>query len=400
MLQKYLLTALVLVLGTLMLAGCGGTRSNGVGEAALTDNSATPDTLPYKPEAINVKSGSWEGFTDPEIDFTWDLIAGQNMYAGTVHVYNDADTLYVVYTMFDGWMLEEAHVLVSLEEPGPKDGSPGRFPYKKEFNPPVSTCTFEIPLADFPAKSTLYIATHGATTNGETLWGGYWNDGDPTYDFNWKKWGGGFTTCVLPVFDPYSTRVRAWAYSNDNGWTRSYWKLQFNPNTYPEFPPNYEVEPYWAGWCTDPQAMFNNYFYPVEVMSCYDPNLPDYAKSDNWDLISYILNARESGYYDDNMPEELGDWTFRDIQDSIWFFKFGGNTEPSPDADYFGDPDRRAWIIADAEANGENYCPGSGEYYAVILWPLPPGENDNLSRFYYFDDFETPAQMNIIAVDP
>ena len=213
--KRLLLIVCVLALGASFAAGCGGSST------MLADEPVTADEL-NKPTPEAGKAAS--AYPDPNIDFTWDLIAGQNMYAGTVHVYNDATVLYVDYSLFDGWLMTEAHVLVSADEPGEKDGKPGQFPYKEEFDPPVDSYTFEVPLGDFPAKSKLYIATHAATTNGETIWGGYWNDGDAYYDFNWKKWGGGFCTNVMP----FQSVPEEWVWYKGYHWgTYSYWNVQF-----------------------------------------------------------------------------------------------------------------------------------------------------------------------------
>ncbi len=185
---------------------------------------------------------------------------------------------------------------------------------------------------------------------------------------------------------------KAWNPGTSYG-INSYWKVEFMEQDW--FPwPSPDANPF-GGWCTDPSTMYNGGYpntthdpYVVDVYSCYDTaNLPNYAMSDHWDLISWILNERmdpDSVFYD---------YHYKYTQRAIWYFKYGnaggmadttggagvGITLPNTFVDA---------LIDAAKANGENYYPGEGEYFAAILFPANS------------DGESTAFQMNIIAVDP
>jgi len=116
----------------------------------------------------------------------FDLIAGQNIYAGSVTVWNDTDNLYVKYETIDSFCITETHLDVesSLDEIPQKNGNPipGQFNYKST-NDCVSSFTYTVPLP----KDTcdFYIAAHAVVKkeNGgtETAWGS-------GFDFSGKDW--------------------------------------------------------------------------------------------------------------------------------------------------------------------------------------------------------------------
>ncbi|MCB1220618.1 MAG: hypothetical protein H7A35_03515 [Planctomycetales bacterium] len=358
---------LLAILATLIIASCSGNT-----DSAAIDNS-TPELL----DKGDLAKGTSTVYSDPDADWTWELIAGQHYLAGTVTVTNDEDTLYVTYNMDPAWPLSEAHVYVGTEQP--KKGAPGQFPYKQEFNPAVFTYTFEIPLDGFAGKSQIFLATH-AKTGSETAWGGNWNNGSPSWDFGWgKKWGGGFTTNVMPMpeLPDDSVTYRGYHYG-----TMSYWNMRFfDPVTLPPgsfFQGGIE---YWAGWCVDKNhTMYPNHDYEVTLYSTYDQNLPAFAQNDNWDLVNYMVNARRNngtGIWDQN-------WNSNAIKDQFqaacWKFSDGLDPAPGSLAEAF---------VNDAIANGEDFIPGPGEFYAILLYP-DTSTNNNQVR----------AQMNIIEVDP
>lgn len=104
-----------------------------------------------------------------------DLIAGQNIYAGSVTVWNDADNLFVQYETVDPFCLTETHLEVgsSLDDIPQANGNPipGQFEYKSTHNC-ISSFTYTVPLP----KDTcdLYIAAHAVvkgTGGTETAWG-------------------------------------------------------------------------------------------------------------------------------------------------------------------------------------------------------------------------------------
>jgi len=116
----------------------------------------------------------------------FDLIAGQNIYAGSITVWNDADNLYVKYETVDSFCLTETHLEVgsSLDDIPQKNGNPipGQFEYKTSHNC-VSSFTYTVPL---PKETCdLYIAAHAVVKNEsggtETAWGS-------GFDFSGKDW--------------------------------------------------------------------------------------------------------------------------------------------------------------------------------------------------------------------
>jgi len=114
--------------------------------------------------------------------------AGQNINAGNVSVFNDANYLYVTYNLTGGWMMTESHVHfgVTLNDiPRTSKGIPipGQFMYKTIHNPPVLTYTYNIPYASFGFNygDQLVISAHAGFVNGnypngtyqsQTGWGG------------------------------------------------------------------------------------------------------------------------------------------------------------------------------------------------------------------------------------
>jgi hypothetical protein len=354
-----------------IFASCGGGSSQPLPQGPDEADLITKIDLPKGLASYN----------DPLVDWTWDLIAGQNQLVGTVHLYNDAHTFFVAFNLIPGQTMTEAQVYIGLAEPDP-NGNPGGFPYKQTFDPAVSSYTFEIPLENLTAKSQVHVAVHAAMSSTETAWAGRWNNGTPKYQFGWdSKWGGYFHTRIKPVFDP----VLDWkTYKGFHYGAVSYWGINFNDETWYPFPGSNT----WVGWCVDPsRSMYRNFDYRVQVYSCYDPNLPVFAQSPNWDLISYLINKRNIGLAMYNQ-----DWTNNGdnlrftvdcpkdhFQKAIWYFMGGG---PAPLAGTLGDK-----FVKDAQKYGEDFIPGPGQHYAVILYPDLSGSSSR-------------AQMNIIEVDP
>lgn len=122
----------------------------------------------------------------PEDPKPFNLVAGQNYLIGTVSVGNDADYIYVTYEVIGGWELLETHLAaaLSLGTTYPSDGLPqtkkgdpilGKFPWKANHNPAVTTYTYQISLADegFYVGQYLYIAAHAVVALDdweETAW--------------------------------------------------------------------------------------------------------------------------------------------------------------------------------------------------------------------------------------
>lgn len=97
------------------------------------------------------------------------LVAGQNIVAGTVKVSNDATYLYVEISTSNGWLMGSAAVAIAdstqtlISKSGYGNGNnlvPGKFPYKQTFNPYATYCKFTIPLGNWKPGDTVYIAVH------------------------------------------------------------------------------------------------------------------------------------------------------------------------------------------------------------------------------------------------
>jgi hypothetical protein len=107
------------------------------------------------------------------------LIAGQNMPVGTVVVENDEQYLTVTYQTDGDWLITETHLDVAtrpedLQQTPKGNAIAGRFAYKSEHDPGVTTVTHTIDLAAWPAGTQLYLAAHSVVVSAfasETAWG-------------------------------------------------------------------------------------------------------------------------------------------------------------------------------------------------------------------------------------
>ena len=104
-----------------------------------------------------------------------DLMAGQNLFSGTVKVWDEGDTLYVLYETIEPWCMTETHLAVasSLDEIPQSNGNPvpGNFPYKNTHKC-VTSFLYTIPLSNDACE--LYIAAHAVVKrpgSNETAWG-------------------------------------------------------------------------------------------------------------------------------------------------------------------------------------------------------------------------------------
>ena len=112
---------------------------------------------------------------------------------GEVCADDDGEDLFVTYTTFDGWMLDETHLAVSTDEPGggewtengwqnrPGNPAPGQFPYSATHDPQVDEFTYTIPLADISggvsSGDELFIGAHAVVEKEHViLEGGYFAD--------------------------------------------------------------------------------------------------------------------------------------------------------------------------------------------------------------------------------
>lgn len=119
---------------------------------------------------------------DPYIATLW---AGKHTLIGTVSVWNNGTHLFVKYKT-EGWVMTETHLYVGTTPPA--KGSPGRFPYKRDYDPPVTEDTYVIPLGAWESCTRIYIAAHAVARDGkeETAWA--WGPCH-SWDLPGRKWG-------------------------------------------------------------------------------------------------------------------------------------------------------------------------------------------------------------------
>ena len=377
-----------------------------------------------------------------EEPFKVDLIAGKNQDVGDVLVWNNETTLYVKFLTTDNWTISETHLSVadSLDEiPTTLVGNPkiGQFEYSTEHNPFVTECIYEVELEeDWTADTELYIAAHAVVQikNAD-------NDDDDDNDENscdyqikslnnWKRWRG--KSCNnflkdLPTFkcmkkwNRCKTLCKGFQNKNEEtawgdgarftckNWAMYFtyivqqpepWKLLNIPEgkvkitpcypgtefgepsyfdtTLSEVPEGYSLtNGLWDGWCVDSNiGLQNGKTYEVSLYLSTDPNLPEYAKDDEqWNYVNYILN-KDYSYLGGN---------YQDIQCAIWYFTDSDPQFGSAGTSHYT-PEILEAIIDDAEANGANFIPSTGQWMAVICDPNN-GEDQNL-------------QTSFIVVDP
>jgi len=101
----------------------------------------------------------------------------------------------------------------------------------------------------------------------------------------------------------------------------------------------------YLGWCSQKSiTMTRGVNHSVRLYSSYDPNMPENYMSENWSKINYILNHKQGN---------------RDsIQEVIWYYI-------SLDS-YPLDSDSQT-MIADADQNGSDFIPKTGEILAIIV---------------------------------
>jgi len=111
------------------------------------------------------------------------IIAGQNMTAGTISIQNDSANIYVTYHTDNGWFLTRCQLYVGDSANIPVNSSgnatPGRFPYKSgTIND--TTYSFTVPLSVLGNATCGYVVAHcglvqrdasGNTIQTQTGWG-------------------------------------------------------------------------------------------------------------------------------------------------------------------------------------------------------------------------------------
>jgi hypothetical protein len=154
---------------------------------------------PTEPEDLLLFFPQFHTASDPLVA---ELVAGGGnrkgaTTVGEVHVWNDADYLYVKYVVYAGWCISETHMHVAdhLEGIPQRNGNPppGRFDYGDEHHRCLTEpFQYEVPLASFawPVGTQLYIGAHAVVRSRrrqETAWGA---SGD--CEFPGKNWA----TCI------------------------------------------------------------------------------------------------------------------------------------------------------------------------------------------------------------
>jgi len=145
------------------------------------------------------------------------LYAGKDINIGTVSLYNDADHLYVEYTVNSPWLMNESHLHAACSAAEiPQTGASGKgrgkgtasggnpvlghFDYQGEHDPPVSTYSYSIDLnkSGFTPGDEIYLAAHAAVTDQDAQKESAWaaSEGPGTMPFPGKNWATYFTYTI------------------------------------------------------------------------------------------------------------------------------------------------------------------------------------------------------------
>lgn len=119
-------------------------------------------------EIFSLRTASAAGASEPPpCAHAVNLIAGRTLDIGTVRCWIKGDSLHVLYSADDGWMLGETQLAVALTRadfPLTKKGNPkiGKFPFKQRHDPPVAAVHYSLDLRPYHLEDnpTLVIAAH------------------------------------------------------------------------------------------------------------------------------------------------------------------------------------------------------------------------------------------------
>lgn len=164
--------------------------------AFLSSCQKEENVLPVKKEMNGVTPTAALKEGDPVFcgsAYTTNLMAGQNIVAGTVTIQNTSSDLYVTVNTVNGWMINLVHLYAGSLSNAPVNGAgnpqPGQFPYVQSFQPLVNEYTFIIPLQNL--DPCFIVALHaevkkfnqaGQLIQSETAWG-------QGIRFSNKNWG-------------------------------------------------------------------------------------------------------------------------------------------------------------------------------------------------------------------
>ncbi len=121
---------------------------------------------------------------------TLTLWAGQHIDVGNLEVYNNEESLFVVYNTNGDWKITETHLYVGSNPPKNKNGIlvPGKFPYKSTHDN-ASTVIYEVPLSDLSdcfqvyAHAVVNNVVAGSVVDSQTAFGGDLSGTGPRWFF-------------------------------------------------------------------------------------------------------------------------------------------------------------------------------------------------------------------------
>jgi hypothetical protein len=124
------------------------------------------------------------------------LLTGQTTDVGTVTVLNDADAIYVAFSVTSGWQIIETHVAIVTDPadfPTNRPGNPmvGHFPLGDHFYPGVTEAEYSVSLEDLGVEpgDMVYVAAHAVVTNEFYELGTAWGEGMPFVERgNWAMY--------------------------------------------------------------------------------------------------------------------------------------------------------------------------------------------------------------------
>lgn len=102
----------------------------------------------------------------------------------------------------------------------------------------------------------------------------------------------------------------------------------------------------YSGWCIQTSTtMARNVNHTVLLYSSYDPDMPSNFSNQNWNKVNYVINHKQGG--------------LQSIQSVIWYY-ICNTPYPTNDTD-------AEMMIADADQNGSDFIPISGQKIAIIV---------------------------------
>lgn len=398
--------AALLWTGLLLMGSCAGGSST-----AMENSPARGRVLIQKPALPKAAAG----YSDPIPDFTRDLVDSAGSRVGSLRVVNDASSLRLHFSLEGAAAITSAYAYYGAEAPA-ADADPAAFPSQAGFAEPVSTCQLQAELGAVTAGDTLQLSacvsdgTHFYWASGQSSGAGLVEpqpapalaemsvapasvnpavmtnvDFTPPQVATGLDWGGdnlgtpSFGYIVQPVFSPV-TQWQSYVASGNYGWGT--WGVSFLESGWLPF----EEHATFTGWCIDrAHSMYSGQPYEVQLYSCYDPALPEFAQSDNYDLLSYLITQRNTNHqypWNENWGTLAGRIAF---QDAVWYFMGGGGMPGEGSLGYR--------IVQDALAHGEGFVPGPGQYYAAILFPHTETNDPDLRAQENVIEVEVPAPV-------